>query len=494
MQRIILHADMDAFFASIEERDRPELRGLPVIVGAVSARGVVAAASYAARQFGVRSAMPGFRARELCPQGIFLPSDIKKYARVSEDVHRVFEEFTPLIEPLALDEAFLDVTGSVHFYESPRALAQALKDRVKAVTGLTVSCGVAPNKLVAKLACSLGKPDGLYCVEPHEVRALLDPLPIRRLFGVGPVTERALVAAGYHTFADLAAADPARLASIAGDRAAELRARARGEDDRPVEADREPKSYGEENTFEQDQRDGEAITQALTSHAHAIARRLRRDSLAGRTITLKVRMARRNGSTAGRVDMSGRLAARGDSSARAAGRIDQHGRAAGREDSSARAAYGGDDSSGRTAARGDSGARAAHGGDGLRGGAHGSAVPDGRGSFSEQPRYPLKTRSQSLRAPTDDAAVIRKVALELWQHSGIREPIRLCGISVSNLSPRATHQLSLFDATERRAAERSQKLGPALDAIRARFGEAAIAVASGAPDKLTPSLRKKRGE
>ena len=425
MQRIILHADMDAFFASIEERDRPELRGLPVIVGAVSARGVVAAASYAARKFGVRSAMPGFRARELCPQGIFLPSDIKKYARVSEDVHRVFEEFTPVIEPLALDEAFLDITGSVHFYASARALAQALKERVKEATGLTVSCGVAPNKLVAKLACSLGKPDGLYCVAPEEVRPLLDPLPIRRLFGVGPVTERALAEAGFRTFADVAAADPARLTPIVGDRASELCTRARGEDERPVEADREAKSYGEENTFEQDQRDGEVITHALTSHAHAIARRLRRDAVAGRTITLKARMARRDGRTAGRVNM------------------DMH-----------------------------------------------PGAP-----FSEQPRYPLKTRSHSLRTATDDAALIRKVALELWQTSGIREPVRLIGISVSNLSARSSEQqLDLFDAAARKQAERSQKLGPALDAIRARFGEDAIAVGSGAPDKLTPSSRKKRGE
>jgi DNA polymerase-4 len=410
MQRIVLHADMDAFFASIEERDQPELRGLPVIVGAVSPRGVVAAASYAARQFGVRSAMPGFRARELCPQGIYLPSDIKKYARVSDEVHGVFEEFTPLIEPLALDEAFLDITGSVHLYGSPRALAERLKARVREVTGLPVSCGIAPNKLVAKIACSLGKPDGLYCVEPHEVRGLLDPLPIRRLFGVGPVTERALREAGYASFADLAGADARALRAILGDRAEEVIKLARGEDEREVVPNRAAKSYGEENTFERDLRRGdEAISGALTTHAHAVARRLRSDGLRGRTITLKVRLGTRDGSV-------------------------------------------------------------------------------------ETARYPLRTRSRSLNEATDDAAVIRRVALELWESSGIAEPIRLLGISLSNLAELAgPAQLDLFAAPDGGDA-RSSKLGPALDSIRARFGEDAIQVGGRAPDKLTPSSRKKRGE
>jgi len=417
MQRVILHADMDAFFASIEERDRPELRGLPVIVGAVSARGVVAAASYAARKFGVRSAMPGFRARELCPQGIFLPSDIQKYARVSDQIHGVFAEFTPLIEPLALDEAFLDITGSLQQYGSARELALALKRRVREETQLAVSCGVAPNKLVAKLACSLGKPDGLYCVEPHEVRALLDPLPVRRLFGVGPVTEEALLGAGFTTFADLARAEPAELAPVVGDRAAELIALARGEDDRPVVADRAAKSYGEENTFERDQRAGDGITHALTSHAHAIARRLRRDGVLGRTVTLKLRLARRHGVSQARVAMT-----------------------------------------------------------------------------HPAPRYPLRTRSRSLERPTDDAAVIRRIALALFEESGITEPVRLVGISVSNLIAASDQQLELFAEPAAASEQRSQKLGPALDAIRARFGDGAIGVASGAPDKLTPTSRKKRGE
>jgi DNA polymerase-4 len=411
MERIVLHADMDAFYASIEERDRPELRGQPIIVGATSPRGVVAAASYEARKYGVRSAMPGFRARELCPHGVFLPSDIKKYARVSEQVHAVFEEFTPVIEPLALDEAFLDISGSVELYGSARALAEQLKLRVREETGLVVSCGVAASKLVAKIACSLGKPDGLYCVSAADSRTLLEPLPLRRLFGVGPVSEHALRTAGFETLGDIARADLPRLRAVVGDRAAALMRLAQGEDDRPVEPGRAAKSYGEENTFEHDQLGGPAVTQALTSHAHAVARRLRRDALLGRTITLKVRLARRQGASRARTD-------------------------------------------------------------------------------TEQPRYPLRTRSRTLPDATDDAAVIRRVALELWDAAQWNEPVRLVGVSVSNLLEARAMQLDLFAAE---GGGRGAKLGPALDAIRARFGEHAIQVASKDPEKLTPSLRKKSG-
>jgi DNA polymerase-4 len=414
-ERIVLHADMDAFYASIEERDNPALRGLPIIVGGNSARGVVAAASYEARKYGVRSAMPAFRARELCPHGVFLPSDIKKYARVSEQVHAVFEEFTPIIEPLALDEAFLDISGSISLHGSALALAQALKRRVREETQLIVSCGVAASKLVAKIACSLGKPDGLYCVSAADSRALLAPLPVRRLFGVGPVSEQALRAAGFETLGEIADADLAALQAIVGDRAAALQRLARGEDDRPVEPDRAAKSYGEENTFEGDERGGPVVTQALTSHAHAVARRLRRDALAGRTVTLKVRLARRDGKNRARTE------------------LDQ-----------------------------------------------------------DAPRYPLRTRSRTLPEATDDAAVIRRVALELWDAAQFDEPVRLVGVSVSNLLAAGAAQLDLFAAQS--GSERSAKLGPALDAIRARFGEHAIQVATKDPEKLTPSLRKKRGE
>ena len=204
MTRWILHADMDAFYASIEQRDDPRLRGRPVIVGAVSGRGVVAAASYEARRFGVRSAMPGFRAHELCPGGVFLPSNMAKYAAASAQVQELFRGFTPLVEPLALDEAFLDITGSAHLFGGPLALARELKRRVREATELNVSVGVAPNKLVAKIACSLGKPDGLRVIDAASVRAALDPLPIGWLWGVGPVLEQRLVQAGIRTFAELA--------------------------------------------------------------------------------------------------------------------------------------------------------------------------------------------------------------------------------------------------------------------------------------------------
>ncbi len=294
-ERIVLHADMDAFFASIEQRDRPDLRGKPVIVGATSGRGVVAAASYEARKFGVRSAMPGFRARELCPDGVFLPSNMGLYAAVSAQVHEVFLEFTPQIEPIALDEAFLDISGSFGLFGDSTRLARRLKERVREETGLAVSVGVAPSKLVAKIACTLGKPDGLRVVLPGEVRALLDPLPIRRLWGVGPVLGARLDALGIRTFADLSGFEPRALREQLGDRAAELQALARGEDEREVEADRAPKSYGEENTFETDVLERERVTAALTAHAEAVARRVRHDGYAGRTVTMKAKLGRARG-------------------------------------------------------------------------------------------------------------------------------------------------------------------------------------------------------
>lgn len=294
-QRWILHADMDAFYASIEQRDDPSLAGRPVIVGAASGRGVVAAASYEARRYGVRSAMPGFEARRLCPHAVFLPSNMARYAAVSRQIQDVFLDFTPAVEPLALDEAFLDISGSAHLFGGVEALGRALKRRVWETTQLRVSVGVAPSKLVAKIACNLGKPDGFRLVTPSEVRSLLGPLPIGWLWGVGPVLERELLEAGFETLGALADCDTRLLCERAGRRAAHwlsLRALARGEDERPVESDRAPKSYGEENTFESDVRVERRIFEALTAHAEAVARRLRRDGLRGRTITLKIKLAR----------------------------------------------------------------------------------------------------------------------------------------------------------------------------------------------------------
>lgn len=300
-ERWILHADMDAFFASIEQRDRPELRGRPVIVGAVSARGVVAAASYEARRYGVRSAMPGFRARALCPHGVFLPSDIEKYSRVSAEVHALFGEVTPEIEPVALDEAFLEITGSVGLFGGPLALARHLKARVREVLDLPVSVGLGPTKQVAKIACTLGKPDGLLLVPREAVRWMLDPLPVRRIWGVGPVLAQKLERFGIRTIAELAGFDPKTLERELGERAHELQALARGEDPRGVVSDREPKSYGEESTFERDVLDRELVSAALTAHAEAVARRLRHDGYRGRVVTLKMKLGTRRGTRGARL-------------------------------------------------------------------------------------------------------------------------------------------------------------------------------------------------
>src|SRR3954470_2333997 len=210
---------MDAFYASIEQREHPELRGRPVIVGGAQARGVVAAASYEARKFGVRSAMPGFEGKRLCPDGVFVSPNMELYASVSADVHRVFEQFTPEIEPLALDEAFLDVTGSLGLFGEAAELGRELKRRVHDATALVVSVGIATNKLVAKIACRLGKPDGLRVVPAGEEAAVLEPLPIRYLWGIGPVLGDKLLALGIRTVGDLARAEPQRVANAAGDRA-----------------------------------------------------------------------------------------------------------------------------------------------------------------------------------------------------------------------------------------------------------------------------------
>jgi DNA polymerase-4 len=290
-ERWIVHADMDAFYASVEQRDDPTLRGRPVIVGATSPRGVVAAASYEARRFGVRSAMPGFRARQLCPEGVFLPSDMQRYAAVSQQIQALFVDFTPLVEALALDEAFLDVSGSVQLFGDIAALAQELKRRVYAATELRVSVGAAPSKLVAKIACNLGKPDGLRIVPQSSVREVLAPLEVGVLWGVGPVLERTLRAAGIQTLAALADHPPSALDALIGRRAAELQALARGEDAREVEADRAPKSIGEENTFESDVLSDGRVLEVLRVHADAVARRLRRAGYRGRTVSVKIKLA-----------------------------------------------------------------------------------------------------------------------------------------------------------------------------------------------------------
>jgi DNA polymerase-4 len=268
-----------------------------------------------------------------------------------------------------------------------------------------VSVGVAPSKLVAKIACALSKPDGLLVAPEEAVRWLLDPLPVRRLWGVGPVLAARLQSLGIATVGDLARSNPAKL----GDRGEELVALARGEDSRPVVTDRAAKSYGEESTFEQDISAREDVTAVLTAHAEAVTRRVRRDGVRAHTVTLKIKLGRRRGVRAPRI--------------------------------------GGEDA---------------------------------------EPDYPLLTRSRSLGDATDDAQVVREVAIALWDAARIGEPVRLLGVTLSGLEPRGSGQIGLFDEPDR--------LGPALDAIRDRFGREAIHRAVADPGKITPSTRRKRGE
>ncbi len=291
--RAILHADMDAFYASVEQRDRPELRGRPVIVGGTGPRGVVAAASYEARRFGVRSAMPAAEARGLCPDGVFLRGDMRRYARESERIFEIFGRFTPLVEGLSLDEAFLDLTGTARLHGPPAEAGARLRALVRAERGLAVSVGIAPVKMVAKIASELAKPDGLLEVSADGLRAFLEPLPVERLWGVGPVARERLAALGLRTIGDLARADARRLERLLGIFGAEVARLARGEDLREVEPYRDPVSYGEENTFERDVGDRATLEAALSGHAEAVARRLRRDGVRGRIVVVKLKLGHR---------------------------------------------------------------------------------------------------------------------------------------------------------------------------------------------------------
>ena len=297
---------MDAFYASVEQRDDPSLRGKPVIVGGTGPRGVVSAASYEARAFGVRSAMPGFEAHRLCPHGIFLSGDMRKYSAVSHQVFEVFARFSPLVEPISLDEAFLDLTGTERLLGPPRAAGEALRRAVRDATGLAVSVGIGPSKMVAKIASDEAKPDGLCEVLPEAVRAFLDPLPVGRLWGVGPVAEARLRAAGIHTIGALARGDATSLRKLVGESlGTHAFALARGEDARDVEPDREAVSYSEENTFDADVADRARIGAVVLDHAESVARRLRRDGLAARTVVLKVKLARRRDTVTAADDRAG---------------------------------------------------------------------------------------------------------------------------------------------------------------------------------------------
>ena len=292
MTRRIIHVDMDAFYASVEQRDDALLRGRPVVVGgSPEGRGVVCAASYEARAFGVRSAMPAARALRLCPDAVFVPPDFARYRAVSEDLHAILHDYTDRIEPLSLDEAYLDVTEPLRPLGSATAIARELRARIRAELGLTASAGVGPTKLVAKIASDLHKPDGLTVVSPARVRSFLHPLPVERLWGVGPATAARLRDLGMRRIADVAARDPADLAARLGSLGAWLARLARGDDPREVHAHRDRRSRGAERTFAEDVRDPRALAAAIEAQANAIAEGLARAGELGRTITLKVRYA-----------------------------------------------------------------------------------------------------------------------------------------------------------------------------------------------------------
>ena len=287
--RWIIHVDMDAFFAAVEQRDHPEYQGKPVIVGGLGNRGVVSTASYEARRFGVHSALPMITARRLCPQGIFVAGNHHKYAGISQQIMTILNEYSPLLEQVSVDEAFLDVTGMELLYATPVDIAREIKRRVKAELALTISAGVAPNKFLAKMASDLQKPDGLVVVEHGREKEFLHKLPVEKLWGVGDVTAKSLQAKGIKTIGQLAQLQETQLKSFFGQNAVVIHALARGCDDRPVVQEREAKSVGAEETFETDLRDVDAMRTVLMGLAERVGWRLRQERVAGRTITLKLR-------------------------------------------------------------------------------------------------------------------------------------------------------------------------------------------------------------
>ena len=288
--RKILHLDMDAFYASIEQRDNPSLKGRPVIVGGeAEKRGVVSAASYEARAFGVHSAMPTSQARRLCPQGVFLPVRMDRYRGVSGLIFEIFREYTPLIEPLSLDESFLDVTGCESLFGPAPEIARTIKKKILAQTGLTASAGIAPNKFLAKIASDWRKPDGLVEIKPEEVGAFLENLPVSKLWGVGKATEEVLQGMGIFRVGQLARFPREAIEKKMGNFGLELLTLARGEDDRPVVSGEEAKSLSQEQTFTPDLQERQIMEQILLDQAEQVGWELRKQKLKGLTVHLKVR-------------------------------------------------------------------------------------------------------------------------------------------------------------------------------------------------------------
>ncbi|MEC8337733.1 MAG: DNA polymerase IV [Planctomycetota bacterium] len=289
---MIIHVDMDAFYASVEQRDRPDLAGKPIIVGgSPERRGVVAAANYAVRQFGVHSAMPSSTARRLCPHAIVLPARLDYYAQISDQIREIFHRFTPLVEPLSLDEAFLDVSGSEQLFGAAESIGRQIKESIRSELNLIASVGIAPNKFLAKIASDLEKPDGFVQVDPRGVQAFLDPLPVERLWGVGRQTSKVFQRLGVHTISQLRALPLSVLTSHFGSHGEHLSKLAHAIDNRPVVLDREAKSVSNETTFATDLDDQESLRAWLLELTEQVARRLRRHALRGRTVEIKVRFA-----------------------------------------------------------------------------------------------------------------------------------------------------------------------------------------------------------
>ena len=287
--RCILHADLDAFFASVEQLDQPRLRGRPVLVGGSGDRGVVAAASYEARAFGCRSAMPMRAALRQCPQAVVVPPRFDRYAELSRSFRAILLDHAPCIEPLSVDEAFVDVTGSQRLLGAGPLIARSIRSRTREELGLTVSVGVAPSKFVAKIASDMRKPDGCTVIPPEQVVERLAPLPIERMWGVGPRSAPLLHARGIHTFADLQARSAAAVQALLGDRGVAWRSLALGMDDRPVEPEREARSVGHEETFDRDEDDPDFLAALLQEQCERVGLRLRAGGGHARAVSLKLR-------------------------------------------------------------------------------------------------------------------------------------------------------------------------------------------------------------
>jgi DNA polymerase-4 len=286
--RKILHIDMDAFYASVEQRDDVTLRGQPVIVGWPGERSVVCAASYEARKFGVHSAMPASRAKRLCPDGIFIAPNFDKYRAVSEQIREIFFRHTPLVEPLSLDEAYLDVTQELTGIPTATETAQTIRREIREETQLTASAGVAPNKFLAKIASDWKKPDGCFVIRPHQVEQFLQPLPVRKIPGVGKATEKVLIDMGVATVGDLLRFEQQQLVDRFGKWGTRLWELARGIDESPVEPSRKRKSWSSENTFPTDIT-LEAVADYLRNESHSLWEALAARRLVGRTVTVKLR-------------------------------------------------------------------------------------------------------------------------------------------------------------------------------------------------------------